>query len=103
MDGCNKLGHAVGYRGHRAPPSKIRACRQVRGSLHAQGKSIASYIGSVPVGNIRSMGYDSERAAMIYQHEARGADKAITDAIDTHVEDEKRRDDGQGGATGTAN
>jgi hypothetical protein len=32
------------------------------------------------------MGHDSERAAMIYQHEARGADKAITDAIDKHVE-----------------
>ena len=28
------------------------------------------------------MGHDSERAAMIYQHEARGADQAITDAID---------------------
>jgi integrase len=39
------------------------------------------------------MGHDSERAAMIYQHEARGADKAITDGIDTHVEDERRRDD----------
>jgi integrase len=49
------------------------------------------------------MGHDSERAAMIYQHEARGADKAITDAIDTHVEDEKRKDaDKDGGATGAA-
>ena len=33
------------------------------------------------------------RAAMIYQHEARGADKTITNAIDTHVEDEGRHDD----------
>jgi integrase len=39
------------------------------------------------------MGHDSERAAMIYQHEARGADKAITDAIDAHVDDERRQDD----------
>jgi integrase len=46
------------------------------------------------------MGHDSERAAMIYQHEARGADKAITDAIDAHVEDEKHRDDGDDGAAG---
>ena len=45
------------------------------------------------------MGHDSERAAMIYQHEARGADKAITSAIDTHVEDEKRKN-GVDGATG---
>ena len=35
------------------------------------------------------MGHDSERAAMIYQHEARGADKAITNAIDTHVQAEQ--------------
>jgi hypothetical protein len=26
------------------------------------------------------------RAAMIYQHEAQGADTAFTDAIDTHVQ-----------------
>src|ERR1022692_5334295 len=39
------------------------------------------------------MGHDSERAAMIYQHEARGADRAITDAIDTHVQAEQRNDD----------
>jgi hypothetical protein len=31
---------------------------------------------------------------MIYQQEARGADKAITDAIDAHVDDEKFRDGG---------
>ena len=30
---------------------------------------------------------------MIYQHEARGADKAITDAIDKHVDDERHQDD----------
>ena len=47
------------------------------------------------------MGHDSERAAMIYQHEARGADKAITNAIDKHLDDEKRRDDdGEDGQAG---
>lgn len=39
------------------------------------------------------MGHDSERAAMIYQHKARGTDQAITGAIDAHVEQEKRQDD----------
>ena len=39
------------------------------------------------------MGRDSERAAMIYQHEARGADQAITNAIDIHVQAEQRGDD----------
>ena len=33
------------------------------------------------------MGHDSERAAIIYQHEARGADLAITSAIDAHIEE----------------
>jgi integrase len=47
------------------------------------------------------MGHDSERAAMIYQHQARGADKTITDAIDAHVDGEKRRDDdGEDGTAG---
>jgi integrase len=32
------------------------------------------------------MGHDSERAAMIYLHETRGADQAITSAIDAHIE-----------------
>jgi integrase len=48
------------------------------------------------------MGHDSERATMIYQHEARGADQVITSAIDTHIEAEKRRGSDKGGASGTA-
>ena len=46
------------------------------------------------------MGHDSERAALIYQHEARGADKRITDAIDTHVQAEQANDDDDDGAAG---
>lgn len=38
------------------------------------------------------MGHDSTRAAMIYQHEARGADRAITAAIDAHVEVHRGQD-----------
>ena len=37
---------------------------------------------------------------MIYQRVARGADKAVTDAIDTHVQAEKRSNDGEDGAAG---
>jgi hypothetical protein len=44
------------------------------------------------------MGHDSERAAMIYQHEARGADQAITSAIDTHVQ--AQQDNTDGGSSG---
>jgi hypothetical protein len=47
------------------------------------------------------MGHDSERAAMIYQHEARGADRAITHAIDHDGQAEQqpggKDDDGQSG------
>ena len=41
------------------------------------------------------MGHDSERAAMIYQHEARGADRAITGASDAHVEAERGAEAGE--------
>jgi len=47
------------------------------------------------------MGHDSERAAIIYQHAARGADQAIAEAMDAHVEaqqaDAERGDDGTSG------
>jgi hypothetical protein len=48
------------------------------------------------------MSHDSERAALIYQHESRGADQAIADAIDRqlrleHGTDEDD-DDGSSGA-----
>jgi len=47
------------------------------------------------------MGHDSERAAIIYQHAARGADEAITDAMDAHVEAERTgNDDWPDGAAG---
>ena len=48
----------------------------------------------VPTQRRARMGHDNERAAMIYQHEARGADQLITSAIDAHVQDEQGKDDG---------
>jgi hypothetical protein len=44
------------------------------------------------------MGHDSERAVIIYQHEARGADAATTEAIDAHVESERGKGDDDGDA-----
>jgi len=44
------------------------------------------------------MGHDSERAAMIYQHEARGADSTITNAINAHIKADQDVDDGGAGA-----
>jgi hypothetical protein len=48
---------------------------------------------------VARMGHDSERAAIIYQYEARGAD-AITNTIDAHVESEQSHADDFGGASG---
>jgi hypothetical protein len=41
------------------------------------------------------MGHDSERAALIYQHEARGADQRMTGA---HVQAERAKNDGDAAA-----
>jgi len=46
------------------------------------------------------MGHDSERAALIHQHRACGADKIITDNIDARVEAERKRSDDDDGAAG---
>jgi hypothetical protein len=48
------------------------------------------------------MGHDSERAAMIYQHEAQDADKTITDAIDTHVQGQQPKDGNEAGVLAPA-
>jgi integrase len=61
--------------------------------LRHTGNQFAANSGASLRDLMARMGHDSERAAMIYQHEARGADKAITDAIDAHVDDEQRQDD----------
>jgi integrase len=42
------------------------------------------------------MGHDSERAAIIYQHRARGADELITTAIDAHIQAEQSPRVGRG-------
>ena len=47
-----------------------------------------------------SMGHDSERAALIYQHQARGADKIITCNIDAYVDAERARKDDDDGPAG---
>jgi hypothetical protein len=65
------------------------------------GNQFAAYSGAGLRDLMARMGHDSERAAMIYQHEARGADTAITNAIDTHVQAEQaRRGDDEDGPTG---
>jgi integrase len=66
--------------------------------LRRTGNQFAAYSGARLRDLMARMWHDSERAAMIYQHQAQGADTAITSAIDTHVQAEqaKRGDDKDG-------
>ena len=69
--------------------------------LRHTGNHLAASSGAGLRDLMARMGHDSERAAMIYQHEARGADRAITDTIDTQVQGQKRSDgDDDGGTAG---
>jgi integrase len=66
--------------------------------LRHTGNTFAAASGAGLKDLMARMGHDSERAAMIYQHEARGADRKITSAIDAHVEAEQgNEDDGTAG------
>lgn len=47
------------------------------------------------------MGHDSERAAIIYQHVVRGADPAIAEPMDAHVQAEQADDEDGDDATGS--
>ncbi len=60
--------------------------------LRRTGNQFAAHSGAGLRDLMARMGHDSERAAMIYQHEARGADQLITSAIDAHVQGEQRKD-----------
>ena len=57
--------------------------------LRHTGNSFAAASGAGLKDLMARMGHDSERAAMIYLHEMRGADLAITRAIDAHVQAER--------------
>ena len=66
--------------------------------LRHTGNQFAANSGAALKDLMARMGHDSELAALIYQHEARGADRRITDAIDSHVQAERDDEDGAAGA-----
>jgi integrase len=68
--------------------------------LRHTGNTFAASSGAGLRDLMARMGHDSERAAMIYQHEARGADQSITRAIDTHVQAEQANDEDDDGQAG---
>lgn len=69
--------------------------------LRHTGNTFAAATGAGIKDLMARMGHDSERAAMIYQHKARGADAAMTSAIDVHIQSEQStEDDGDDGLAG---
>ncbi|GAA3245746.1 site-specific integrase [Nonomuraea helvata] len=66
--------------------------------LRHTGNMLAAESGAGLKDLMARMGHDNVRAAMIYQHAVRGADEAITNAIDRQLE--ARDDDGDEGTTG---
>jgi integrase len=70
--------------------------------LRHTGNHLAAVSGAGLRDLMARMGHDSERAAIIYQHRARGADELITNAIDAHIQAEQssRAGHGQGGVGG---
>lgn len=71
--------------------------------LRHTGNQFAASSGAALKDLMTRMGHDSERAALICQHAARGADQRITDAIDSHVQAERddQGDDDDDGPVGT--
>src|SRR5215468_11425478 len=65
-----------------APPQSFHDLRHT-------GNHFAAASGASFKDLMARMGHDSERAAIIYQHEARGADLVITSAIDAQHRDRK--------------
>jgi integrase len=68
--------------------------------LRHTGNQFAAESGAALRDLMARMGHDSERAAMIYQHVARGADQLITDAIDAHVQGQRKDDGDDDGSAG---
>lgn len=62
--------------------------------LRHTGNHFAASTGAGLKDLMARMGHDSQRAAMIYLHETRGADQAITSAIDDHVRAARGRETG---------
>jgi integrase len=68
--------------------------------LRHTGDTLAAQSGASLSDLKARMGQDSGRAALIYQHATRGADRKIADALDARIKAE-RSDDDDDGAAGT--
>ena len=106
-----RLRHVVGPCVWRGNFNKLSGWPHAVGAIGAEGlhfhdlrhtgNAFAAASGAGLRDLMARMGHDSERAAIIYQHAAHGADQAITEAIDAHVEAQQADgEDGDDGAAG---
>jgi integrase len=63
--------------------------------LRHTGNTFAAASGAGLKDLMARMGHDSERAALVYQHQAQGADRSIAVGIDAHVIASRLARDGQ--------
>jgi integrase len=80
--------------------SAIGAPRLHFHDLRHTGNTFAAVSGARLRDMMARMGHDSERAALIYQHESLGADHAIAEAIDRQLRSGSRDDEGDDGSSG---
>jgi integrase len=65
--------------------------------LRHTGNTLAGQSGAGLADLKARMGHDSDRAALIYQHATRDADRRIADALDARIKLERPDADGAGG------
>jgi integrase len=68
--------------------------------LRHTGNTLAAQSGASLADLKARMGHDSDRAALIYQHATRDADRKIADALDTRIKAERPNDEDDDGAAG---
>jgi integrase len=68
--------------------------------LRHTGNTLAAQSGASLADLKARMGHDSDRAALIYQHATRDADRKIADALDARVQAEQPDDEDDDGTAG---
>ena len=84
-------------------PRAVQAIGEPRLHFHDlrhTGNTFAAESGAKLRDLMARMGHDSERAALIYQHESLGADHAIAEAIDRQLRSEHGDDEDDEGSSG---
>jgi integrase len=107
MPSCSSVRRVVSPRGNfRREANWSRALAELGLSglhfhdLRHTGNTLAAQSGASLADLKARMGHDSDRAALIYQHATRDADRKIADALDARIKAERPGDDEDDGTVG---